>query len=580
MKWQMHCPAVPILRAKHGRRSVHTAQQKTSWSTKFWWRKKRRMKPKVFILCSQTDTLPSWGVQSWRLTLWPCLRTQWFLSLLVIHVRVFLRLHCNASLFYTCTFHEASQAFIDTAVATALAASAVLAAVVAAKGKVPQGPLSARSTRASGAHQAEPSLASTSVSFQTDPFLRSPTSVESARQAAAAIMAAAHAATAYAFSDEARPIPTPPVHIQDALPPSSDPEFSHQVLSDPWEKYYESDKQFQGIYRACKNNTAIRQNYPEYRLKNGRLIYKAYSVVPEDLHIPVKQAWRNENVNARWAALYADLRRRIWIEPNMSGNFKQVSHHCPICRAVQPPNQSNKRLLLPHPVPDRVMSSVSVDTFYSGLAKDESGQLFDSVVICVCRLSGAMICEPLLLEGITGAKVGKRLIKHWLSVYDVPVHITTDHDPKFISAWFQTLRSGVGITIAYSEVQRSQTNGRAGVAGHQVLDLLREVHAASDRKDHNTNWVSHILPVVRGHFQKSDHFGLSPQQIVFGPERIGPGPYMPPQREAPCATQWIRQMRDMDQVVQSLQEQQLKQYAVRYIKTRQESTEFFPGDLV
>ena len=488
-------------------------------------------------------------------------------------------LQCNPC-FIHALFMRHHKRVIDTAVATALAASAVMAAVVAAQGKIPQGTQPAPSTSASGAHQAEPSLVSTSVSVQTDPFLGSSTTFESARQAAAAIVAAAHAATAYAVSNAAMPIPRPPVHIRDTLPPSPYPELSPEVLWDPWDKYYESDKRFQGICRACKNNTALRQNYPEYRLKNGRLFYKAYCVVPEDLHVPVIQAWHNENVYARSAALYAGLRRRFWIEPNMSQKCKQVSRHCPICQAVQPPSQSKEGLLLPHPVPDRVMSSVSLDTFYIGLAKDESGPLLDSVAICVCRLSGAMICEPVLLEGLTGAKVGKPWIKHWLSVYDVPVEIDTDHDPKFISAWFQTLCSGLGITIAYSDVQRSKTNGRAEVVGHQVLDILRKVHAASDPKDDNTSWVRHIVSVVRGHFQKPGHFGLSPQQIVFGREKIGPGPCMPPQREAPCATQWLHQMCDMVRLVQSLQEQQLKQYAVRYNKTRQESTEYFPGDLV
>ena len=261
----------------------------------------------------------------------------------------------------------------------------------------------------------------------------------------------------------------------------------------------------------------------------------------------------------------------------MSEKCKQVSHRCPICQAVQPPNQFKEGLLLPHPVSDRVVSSVSLFTFHIGLAKDESVTL---LMICVCCLPGAMICEPVPLEGLTGAKVGKRFIKQWLSVYDVLGDITTDHDPKSIRACFQTLFSGLGITIAYSEVHRSQTNGRAELEGHQVLDILNKMRAASDPKDDTTSWVSHIVSVVRGQFSNPGHLGLSPQQIVFAREEIGPGPYVPPELEAPCATQWVLQMRDMDRLVQSLQEQQLKHYAVRYNETLQESTESFPGDLV
>ena len=105
-------------------------------------------------------------------------------------------------------------------------------------------------------------------------------------------------------------------------------------------------------------------------------------------------------------------------------------------------------MLLPHPVPDRVMSSVSLDTFHIGKAKGEDGRLYDGVVVCVDRLSGVAIVEPILFEGLTGEKIGKVLVRQWLSVFDVPVEITTDHDQKFTSAWFDTLCSGLGVSVA------------------------------------------------------------------------------------------------------------------------------------
>ena len=78
-------------------------------------------------------------------------------------------LQCNLCFIHV-LFTRRHKRVIDTPVATALAASAVVAAVVAAQGKIPQGPQPAPSTSASGAYQAEPSLVSTSVSVQTDPF--------------------------------------------------------------------------------------------------------------------------------------------------------------------------------------------------------------------------------------------------------------------------------------------------------------------------------------------------------------------------------------------------------------------------
>ena len=171
-------------------------------------------------------------------------------------------------------------------------------------------------------------------------------------------------------------------------------------------------------------------------------------------------------------------------------------------------------------------------------------------------------------------------MKQWLSVYDVPTEITTDHDPEFTGAWFNTLCAGLGISTAYTKVFRSQTNGRAEVAGHQILEILRKIHAGSTLQGNNPSWVMHLPSVVRGYFQKPGHLGLSPHQILFRRDKIGPAPCLPPTSEAACATQWLQEMRDMDRLVKRLQEQQLKAYEVRYNKHRQPSSEYFPGDLV
>ena len=222
---------------------------------------------------------------------------------------------------------------------------------------------------------------------------------------------------------------------------------------------------FGGIYRALKWNTPLKPTFPDFCLKDGLLFYKSYCVVPEKLHIPVIQAWHGESVHAGAASLYADLRRRYWRE-GLSEKCKQVSRHCPICQAVQPPHQAREGFLLPDPVPDRIMTSMSLDTFPIGPAKDDPGRLFDGVLLCVFRLSGAVICEPILFNGFTGEKAGKMSVKQCFSVYDVPTEIITDHDNEFTSAWLNTLCAGLGISIAYTEVFRSQTNGRAEVAGH------------------------------------------------------------------------------------------------------------------
>ena len=250
----------------------------------------------------------------------------------------------------------------------------------------------------------------------------------------------------------------------------------------------------------------------------------------------------------------------------------------PCLQAAYAPNQVKEGMLLPHPVPDRVMSNVSLDTFHIRKAKGKDGRVYDGVVVCVDRLSGLAIVEPILFEDLTGEKIGNVLVHQWLSVCTVPVEITKDHDPKFTSAWFNTLCSGLGVRVPYRQVNRSQTSGRAEVAGHQIFQILRRIHL--EKAPRGIGWVQCIWAVLGAYHQTKGHLGLSPQKLVFGREKLGPAPWAPPRREAVCATQWLQKMRDMDRLAHSLHEQELQKDKQRYNQHRRESTADFAGDSV
>ena len=207
--------------------------------------------------------------------------------------------------------------------------------------------------------------------------------------------------------------------------------------------------------------------------------------------LPNLTAWHTDSVHAGAAALLADLKRWFWID-RLVDTCKRVSRHCPVCQAAHAPNHVKEGMLLTHPVPDRVMLSISLDTFHIGKAKGEDGREYDGVVVCMDRLSGVL--EPILFEGLIGEKIGKVLAHQWLSVLHVPVKITTDHDPKFTSAWFDTLCSGLGVSVGWSKVYRSQTNGRAEVAGHQLFQILSRIHL--EEAPHGISCVQCIWAVL------------------------------------------------------------------------------------
>ena len=130
--------------------------------------------------------------------------------------------------------------------------------------------------------------------------------------------------------------PSPPVHIRHTLNISLPPDFSANILWEPWDVYYQQDKTFGGIYHALAHHIPLRSAFPEYRLRDGKLFYKSYCCVPEALQITVIQAWHTDSVHAGAAALQADLRRWFWID-GLADKCKRVSHHCPVCQAVATP---------------------------------------------------------------------------------------------------------------------------------------------------------------------------------------------------------------------------------------------------
>lgn len=102
----------------------------------------------------------------------------------------------------------------------------------------------------------------------------------------------------------------------------------------------------------------------------------------------------------------------------------------------------------------------------------------------------------------------------------------------------------LGIKQAFSHAYHHQSNGRAEVAGQQIMEILRKFWV-----EENANWV-HILPrVVNLIHDAVGESGLSPYQIVFGRDRpMANLPYRPT-RECEDATDFFEKQRQTDEKV-------------------------------
>ena len=116
--------------------------------------------------------------------------------------------------------------------------------------------------------------------------------------------------------------------------------------------------------------------------------------------------------------------------------IKKVRKGCSVCQACNPDNRNVKGEAQWTPVPDQPMESVAMDVF--SMPEVHIGkETFDCVVLCVDRHSGYVVAVPARKKGLLAKEVAVMMIRHWLTVFDIPRTICSDRGPQFTGGWFK-----------------------------------------------------------------------------------------------------------------------------------------------
>ena len=252
---------------------------------------------------------------------------------------------------------------------------------------------------------------------------------------------------------------------------------------------------------------------------------------------------------------------------------QQMTRNCPTCEACVR-TQSLKGPLGTTIIPPQIMIHVAIDLFNMPSNKHE-GNIYDMMAVCVDRHSGWIVAVPVQNKGLTGAKVAKAMLKYQWRPFGIPSIITSDHGSHFTGEWWRTMDANLGIRQAYSQAYHHQANGRAEMAGQQIMERLRKIQIQD-----KINWVEALPAVLDRIHDIPGETGLSPYQILFGRERpLANIPYQPP-RECEDAQQFFDRMKEVDyKVAHRLREMHEKQIE-RLNQERIELTPFKRGDEV
>ena len=83
------------------------------------------------------------------------------------------------------------------------------------------------------------------------------------------------------------------------------------------------------------------------------------------------------------------------------------------------------------------MVHVALDLF-SIAPTTYQGKSYDSILVCVDRLSGWTIAVPCEKRGLTSKRAAQLILDKW-EMFEIPEVITSDQGKHFVGVWWQNL---------------------------------------------------------------------------------------------------------------------------------------------
>ena len=295
--------------------------------------------------------------------------------------------------------------------------------------------------------------------------------------------------------------------------------FPESCLQDDCTDDYAKSEAFEAEYRAV-TDPDDGQKWPKgLTEEDGKLYRNGKLLVPESRVLELCEAWHHHMMHPGVKKQALDMQRRFEIDQiGLYTAIKKVRKRCSVCQACNPDNWNVKGEAQWTPVPDQPMESVAMDVF--SMPEVHIGkETFDCVVPCVDRHSGYVVAVPARKKGLLAKEAAVMMIRHWLTVFDIPSTICSDQGPQFTGGWFKAMCSHMGIRHAKSVAYLTRSNGRAEVAGRQLFEKLRKIHITNPRR----NWFEEMWPALKAHRDTPTPDGLSPHQILFGRDPLGRG---------------------------------------------------------
>ena len=362
-----------------------------------------------------------------------------------------------------------------------------------------------------------------------------------------------------------------PIHGEDAP----------NVIEINWAKHYPNCQRYKQMWQDALNGSfqdGVRL-VDNKLVRNGRwcvptpLVHRLVAEYHDAFHLTtssVEKHWKEINHGVEGEGLYKAVELQC--------------QTCPSCAIHTHDTKRKQGYMTPMPIPMEPMDSIALDVFhYPSTSHD--GEVYDRMLLCVCRLSGYLIAIPIPKprhgdkdEGLTGRRAAHLVMERWVDRFGAPREICSDRGPQFVSQYFQTLCSKIGARSTMCLAGRHQGNGKAENTGKQ---LRRAVAKAITLKRKKTNWVEVLPAVVRAWHETTGPSGYTPNEIVFGKHNRTKGPPLAePKGVAQDAAHYFQRREELIALARRAMIQVQETMARKYNKSRRMSPNFSKGDRV
>ena len=298
-------------------------------------------------------------------------------------------------------------------------------------------------------------------------------------------------------------------------------EYAESVLMEDWSEDYAATEHWNKYWTAL--SACSDDEWPEGLTEDGDKLFLNHKLlVPENRVQALFDHWHNvELMHPGRHKMQRDLEWRFEFPPGYYAILNRYCNDCAMCRATKSLKHSTAGNLVSTAILKAPMRSIAMDLFAMPEVTVE-GEKYDFFISAVDQHSAYMVAVPRkkskkknkkdkLGVGFQAKTVAQAMLRHWLTIFDVPAVICSDQGSQLVGSWFKSMCKHMGIRHAKTVAYHSRSNGRVEVAGRQMFERSRQLHI----EEPGRNWFHSLWRVLQAFHDLLGSTGLSLHRIVF-----------------------------------------------------------------